>query len=52
MALGGDLDGCDELPEGFSDIGDYLTFYDFLRARGYETALLDRIFYQNLLKLF
>ncbi len=52
VALGGDLDGCDELPEGFSDIGDYLTFYDFLRARGYETTLLDRIFYQNLLKLF
>lgn len=52
VALGGDLDGCDALPEGFSDVGSYGTFYDFLRARGYDTPLLDRIFYQNLLQLF
>lgn len=52
VAIGGDLDGCVELADGFSDLSDFAGFYEFLRGQGYEEALLDRIFYTNLLHLF
>ncbi len=52
VALGGDFDGCDTLVSGFDHVGSYCDFYEYLSGCGYDTALLDRIFYQNLLKLF
>ena len=52
VALGGDLDGCDSLPEGFDDLSGYCGFYAFLQQAGYSEALLDKIFYRNLQKLF
>ncbi len=51
VALGGDLDGCDELPSGFADVGDYTDFYEYLLKNGYDAALLDKIFFENLLNL-
>lgn len=52
VALGGDLDGCDSLPDGFSDLSSYSDFYRDLSHAGYSEELLDKIFYQNLQKLF
>lgn len=52
VALGGDLDGCDELPDGFDDLSSYAGFHDYLCKSGYSEELLDKIFYQNLLNLF
>lgn len=52
VAIGGDLDGCKELAGGFSNLSDFAGFYEFLRGKGYEEALLDRVFYTNLLHLF
>ena len=52
VAIGGDLDGCEILANGFSDLSDFAGFYEFLRGQGYEEALLERIFYTNLLHLF
>ena len=51
LAIGGDLDGCDRLPEGISGIQDVHLVRDALRDRGYEEALLDDIFYQNLMRV-
>lgn len=51
VALGGDLDGCEALAAGFSGVGSYADFYFWLRERGYDEALLDRIFFSNLLRL-
>lgn len=51
VALGGDLDGCDTLPDGFSDLSDYKSFYEYLLRKGYSEALLDKIFYSSLLNL-
>lgn len=48
--LGGDLDGCETLPKGFSHVGSYLDFYRFLQAHDYDETLLDRIFYDNFLQ--
>lgn len=51
VAMGGDLDGCDELATGISHVGDYTNFYDYLYQQGYEVSLLEDIFYHNLLRL-
>ncbi len=51
VVLGGDLDGCDRLPQGFDDLRSYVDFSDYLRGRGYDEALLDRMFFGNLLEL-
>ena len=48
VCLGGDLDGCDVLPEGFRDLSSYADFYAFLEGKGYCAQLLDKIFYSNL----
>lgn len=52
VALGGDLDGCDTLPDGFDDLSSYTDFYSYLSDAGYPEELLDKIFYTNLLNLF
>lgn len=52
VALGGDLDGCDVLADGFSDVASYPSFYRYLSSNGYSDALLERIFFTNLLQLF
>lgn len=51
VALGGDLDGCDELARGFTDVSSWASFYAYLQAAGYPADLLDRIFFRNLLQL-
>ncbi len=51
LAIGGDLDGCDRLPQGIRGIQDVHLIRDALAARGYEEALLDDIFYYNLLRV-
>lgn len=48
VCLGGDLDGCDRLPEGFKDLADYCKFYDYLKNCGYDDSLLENLFYHNL----
>ena len=51
LAIGGDLDGCDQLPEGIRGIQDVHLIRDALASRGYEESLLDDIFYYNLLRV-
>lgn len=51
VALGGDLDGCEALPKGFSDVGSYRDFGEYLLEKGYAEALVDRIFFGNLAQL-
>ncbi len=51
LAIGGDLDGCDKLPEGIDGIQDVHLIRDALAQRGYEESLLDDIFYNNLLRV-
>ena len=49
IALGGDLDGCDELPAGFSGIEDYDKLADQLLARGVSEETVLDIFWNNAL---
>ena len=47
IALGGDLDGCDKLPRGFTGIQDYNKLSDCLLSRGLTEEQVMNIFWNN-----
>ena len=47
IALGGDLDGCDTLPDGFSGVQDYAKIADSLLAKGLSDKNVMNIFWNN-----
>ena len=47
ISLGGDLDGCDELPAGFVGIQSYNTLADRLFERGLDEATIRNIYWNN-----
>ena len=49
IALGGDLDGCDTLPEGFAGVQDYPALAQRLLERGVDENTLHRIYWDNAL---
>ncbi len=51
LAIGGDLDGCETLPAGIEGLQDLHLLRDALEQRGYEDALLDDIFFGNLMRV-
>ena len=51
LALGADRDGCDALAGGMRGVEDMPMLWNALRAHGYDNALLEDIFYNNLLRV-
>ena len=51
LCLGGDLDGCDSLAGGLRGAQDMPLLWDALAARGYDRALMEDIFFNNLLRV-
>lgn len=49
IALGGDLDGCEELPQGFDGVDSYPAFAQRLLQRGLDKPLVEKIFWKNAL---
>ena len=49
IALGGDLDGCDELPKGFEGVQSYPAMAQRLMERGLSEQMIDDIFWNNAL---
>lgn len=47
ISLGGDLDGCDQLPETFSGVQDYPKLSDKLLERGLDEKTIQNIFWNN-----
>ena len=47
IALGGDLDGCDKLPEGFAGIQDYNALAEHLLSRGLKEKTIRDIYWNN-----
>lgn len=47
IALGGDLDGCDEIPAGFTGVESYPAMAERLFARGVEESMIYDIFWNN-----
>ncbi len=51
LAIGTDFDGCESLPDGIGGVSDMEKLYEFLLQRNYPQALLDDIFYYNLMRV-
>lgn len=49
IALGGDLDGIEHMPEGFCGVQDYPKLADRLLARGVDAGMISDIFWNNAL---
>lgn len=49
IGLGGDLDGCNSLPDGFTGIQDYQKLAVCLRERGLPETVIENIFWNNAL---
>lgn len=49
VALGGDLDGCEALPEGISGVQDIGLIYESMLKRNFNEDVVRDIFYNNLL---
>jgi membrane dipeptidase len=49
IALGGDLDGCDELPAGFDGVQSYPAMAQKLLERGVTEEMIRRIYWENAL---
>ena len=52
IALGGDLDGCDTLPQGFCGIQEYPALAAQLTERGVNSQIIQNIFWNNALEVF
>lgn len=51
VALGGDLDGCDILPEGFETVRDYEKLASFLENKGYTEETIQKIYSKTMEKV-
>ncbi len=51
ISLGGDLDGCDELPSGFSGVQDYEQLAQRLLLRGVPEKTVENIFWNNAMEV-
>ena len=52
IALGGDLDGCDELPAGFDGVQSYPAMAEALLARGVGEKIVENIYWNNAMEVF
>ena len=52
LCFGGDLDGCDLLCGDMQGLQSVPALYDAFRNRGYDAALLDKLFFNNWLRIF
>lgn len=51
IALGGDLDGCDELPAGFDGVQSYPAMADALLSRGVGQEIVENIYWNNAMEV-
>lgn len=51
IALGGDLDGCSSIAVGMKGIQDYDRLYEALLRRNYSEALVQDLFFNNLMRV-
>ena len=50
VALGGDWDGCDSLPQGWQGVWDWARLYENLLRRNYAESLVQDIFFNNFMR--
>ena len=52
IGLGGDWDGCDPLAGNWSGVQDLPMLWEALQRRGFDSALLNKLFFKNWLRVF
>ncbi len=52
VALGGDLDGVDALPQDFAGVEDYPRVVELLMAAGFTPERIEKVCYRNLARVF
>ena len=52
VGLGGDLDGCDQLPEKITGLESYPVLAEYLLGRGLTEQSLRRIFHENFMEVY
>lgn len=52
LCFGGDFDGCDTLCGGVRGLQSIPALYETFRSHGYDRPLLDKLFFQNWLRMF
>lgn len=52
LCFGGDLDGCDRLCGSMQGLQSLPMLYDAFRAHGYDDSLLNKLFFENWLRMF
>ena len=52
IALGADFDGCESTVEGINGVQDIPMLWQYLEGCGYDQKLLEKLFWNNWLKLF
>lgn len=50
VALGGDWDGCDRLPRGYTGVWSWAALYEALLQRNYRESLIQDLFYNNFMR--
>ncbi len=50
VALGGDWDGCDRLPQGYTGVWSWAEFYETLLQHNYPESLVKDLFFNNLMR--
>ena len=51
VALGGDLDGVGELPDGFNGVGDFLRLSEYLEKKGFSSEIIQNIYCNTMKKV-
>jgi membrane dipeptidase len=51
VGIGGDFDGVDVLPEGLDDVSGYPRLFEELRRRGWSSAEVDAVAWENVLRV-
>lgn len=51
ISLGGDLDGCSQLPAGFTGVESWELLYERLLQRNYHESLVRDVFFNNLMRV-
>lgn len=50
VALGGDWDGCNALPKGYTGVWSWADFYETLLQHNYKESLVNDLFYNNFMR--
>ena len=51
LALGGDLDGCETLPEGMHGLRDYEKLELAMKSWGFDDSIVENLFYKSMEKV-